>query len=30
MWLGRFRQALEANDSADHAMDFLSLGERWS
>jgi hypothetical protein len=24
------RQKLEANDSGDHTIDFLSLGERWS
>jgi hypothetical protein len=27
MWSAPNRQKLEANDSGDHAMDFLSLGE---
>jgi hypothetical protein len=30
MWLLPNRQKLEANDSGDQTVDFLSLGERWS
>ena len=30
MWSLLNRQKLEANDSGDHSIDFLSLGERWS
>jgi hypothetical protein len=30
MWSAPNRQKLEANDTSDHTIDFLSLGERWS